>query len=272
MKKGFLQGLIYFILFVVVTVMLFKNSALYGLGFLVLCMGVFCYSKRAAIFSMFGRTSYAKGDMQNGLAWFRKAYKSGVAKPQTIISYAYLLLKTGNIKDSEDILESLSRTKLETSDKMILKSNMALVQWKKSNLDDAISMLEEVIKSYETSNIYGSLGYMLIQKGDLDKALEFNLKASDYNSSNTIIMDNLGQTYYLKGNYDRAVEIYENLMESNPSFPDAYYNYALVLKAKDEFEKALETAKKALTYELSFLSTITKSQIDNLIDELEVLR
>jgi tetratricopeptide (TPR) repeat protein len=148
---------------------------------------------------------------------------------------------------------------------------MSLVQWKKGNLDEAINILEDVIKNYETTNVYGSLGYMLIQKGDLDKALEFNLRASDYNSSNSIIMDNLGQTYYLKGNYDKAVEVYANLMESNPTFPDAYYNYALVLKSKNEFSKALEIAKKALNYELSFLSTINKSQIDNLINELQNL-
>lgn len=154
---------------------------------------------------------------------------------------------------------------------MVLKSNMALVQWKKGNLDEAINTLEEVIKKYETSNIYGSLGYMLIQKGDLDKALEFNLKASEYNSSNAIIMDNLGQTYYLRGNYDKATEIYENIMETNPTFPDAYYNYALVLKARKEYSKAIEIAKKALNYQLSFLSTITRQQIDSLISELEDL-
>lgn len=271
MKSGFFNSIIYFILFVVIAVIVFKNNVLFGFGILFLFIGIFLYSKRATIFALIGRTSYAKGNLQDALTWYKRAYKSGVAKPQTKVSYAYLLLKTGNIEDAESTLESLSRRKLETNDRMVLNSNMALVQWKKGNLDEAINLLEEVIKSYETSNIYGSLGYMLIQKGDLDKALEFNLKASEYNSSNAIILDNLGQTYYLKGNYDKAVEIYENLMESNPSFPDAYYNYALVLKARSEFSKALDTAKKALNYELSFLSTITRPQIDNLVNELENL-
>ncbi|HHV96555.1 MAG TPA: tetratricopeptide repeat protein [Clostridiaceae bacterium] len=270
MAGGF-SGLIYFILFVVIMVMVFKTNVLAGLALLLVITVFYLYAKRAAIFAFIGRIAYGKGSMQDALKWFERAYKTGVAKPQTIVSYGYLLLKSGNIEEAENILERLSRRSLSENDRMVLKSNMALVQWKKGNLDEAISTLEEVIKKYETTNIYGSLGYMLIQKGDLDKALEFNLKASEYNSSSPIIMDNLANTYYLRGNYDKAAEIYENLMESNPTFPEAYYNYALVLKAKKEYTKALETVKKALNYQLTFLSTITKSQIDNLISELENL-
>jgi tetratricopeptide (TPR) repeat protein len=265
------SSFIYVILFIAAAVMVFRTNIWLGLIFALVVIGVFLYVKRAAIFAMIGRTAYGQGNMENALEWFRRSYKTGVAKPQTVVSYGYLLLKSGNIEDAEHILDILSRRKLSENDRLVLNSNMALVQWKKGNLDEAINTLEEVIKNYETTNIYGSLGYMLIQKGDLDKALEFNLKASDYNSSNAIIMDNLGQTYYLRGNYDKAVEIYENIMESNPTFPDAYYNYALVLKARKEYLKALETAKKALDYKLSFLSSITKEQIDNLIEELENL-
>lgn len=265
------SSFIYVILFIVAAVMVFKTNFWLGLISTLVIIGVFLYVKRAAIFALLGRTAYGQGNIKNALEWFHRAYKTGVAKPQTIVSYGYLLLKSGNIEDAEHILDILSRRRLNENDRAVLKSNMALVQWKKGNLDEAINTLEEVIKSYETTNIYGSLGYMLIQKGDLDKALEFNLKASDYNSSNAIIMDNLGQTYYLRGNYEKATEIYENIMESNPKFPDAYYNYALVLKAKKEYPKALETVRKALDYQLSFLSTITKEQIDNLIGELENL-
>ena len=270
MAGGF-SSLIYFILFVVIMVMVFKTNVLAGLIFVLVVTGFYLYIKRAAIFAFIGRMAYGKGNMQDALKWFEKAYKTGVAKPQTIVSYGYLLLKSGKIEDAENVLDRLSRRRLSENDRMVLRSNMALVQWKKGNLDEAISTLEEVIKKYETTNIYGSLGYMLIQKGDLDKALDFNLKASEYNSSSAIIMDNLGHTYYLKDNYDKAAEIYENIMESNPSFPEAYYNYALVLKAKKEYSKALETVKKALNYQLTFLSTITKSQIDSLISELENL-
>lgn len=269
MQKGIWGNILAFIMFVVLTVVIFKANILYGFIFLLAILLVFIFIKRAAILALIGRTNYFKGNIEKGLAWFEKAYKTGVAKPKTIVSYAYLLLKSGNIKDSEKILENLLRSRLQTDDRMLAKSNMALVQWKKGELDTAIETLEEVISDFETTNIYGSLGYMLIQKGNLDKALEFNLKAYDYNSSNAVILDNLGQTYYLRKEYDKATDIYKNLMEQNPSFPEAYYNYGLVLKAKNNNEEALEMAKKALNYKISFLSTIKKENIDKLIENLE---
>ena len=269
MQKGIWVNILVFIVFVIVTVIIFKANILYGLIFLLAVLILFTFIKRAVILAIIGRTNYFKGNVEKGLAWFEKAYKTGVAKPNTIVSYAYLLLKSGNIKDSERVLENLLRTHLETNDRMLAKSNIALVKWKKGELDNAIETLQEVIRDFETTNIYGSLGYMLIQKGDLDKALEFNLKAYDYNSSNTIILDNLGQNYYLRQEYDKAADIYKNLLEQNPSFPEAYYNYGLVLKAKNENEKALEMAKKALNYKISFLSTIKKENIDELIEDLE---
>ncbi len=269
MKKGIWVNVLVFIVFVVLTVVLFKTNVFFGLIFLLAIIILLLFTKRAAVLAFIGRTNYFKGNIEQGLAWFEKAYKTGVAKPKTIISYAYLLLKSGNIEDSERILENLLRSRLETDERMLAKSNKALVEWKKGNLDNAIETLEEVISDFETTNIYGSLGYMLIQKGDLDKALEFNLKAYDYNSLNTVILDNLGQTYYLRQEYDKAAEIYKNLLKEEPSFPEAYYNYGLVLKAQNENEKALEMAKKALNYKISFLSTIKKENIDSLIAELE---
>jgi tetratricopeptide (TPR) repeat protein len=269
MEKGFLKNILIIVAFIIATVVLFRTNALYGFLFLLAVILLFLFLKRGAILALIGRTYYYKSNMEKSLTWFERAYKTGVAKPQTVASYAYLLLKSGKIQEAENILEILLRLNLSEDNRMMAKSNMALVQWKKGYLDEAIATLEEVIKVYETSNIYGSLGYMLIQRGNLDKALEFNLKAYDYNSENAIILDNLGQVYYLKQDYDKAHELYEKLMAKEPSFPEAYYNYALLLKAKGEYEKALEKAEKALNYKLSFLSTIQKDDIDILINELK---
>ncbi len=269
MGKGFLKNLLLFAVIIIIAIVLFRAGTIYGFVFLLAVIIFLLFIRRTVIYSFLGRTSYFNGDIEKAIAWYKKAYKTEKAKPPTVASYAYLLLKSGNLSEAETILDRLLRSRLSKDERLMAKSNMALVQWKKGDLDEAIETLEEVIESYETSNIYGSLGYMLIQKGDLEKALEFNLKAYEYNSENAVIQDNLGQTYYLMRDYDKATDIYEKLMEKEPSFPEAYYNYALLLKAKGENEKALQTVKKALNYKLTFLSTIQKEDIDKLINELE---
>jgi tetratricopeptide (TPR) repeat protein len=226
------------------------------------------YSLRSSIFSFMGTLKYSRGDIDEAVRWFKKAHETHNTKPRAEISYAYLQLKQGNLEEAESILNSLLSTNLQKDDEMNAKSNLALVLWKKSRLDDAISLMEEVIDNYKTSAVYGSLGYLLIEKGNLDKALAFNLEAYDYNGRNAVIADNLGQTYYSLGEYDKAEELYKNLMSANPSFPEAYYNYALVLEKLGRLQEALETIRKASDYKLSFLSTVTKEEIEAKSEEI----
>lgn len=261
--------LIYLILPLLVIVALFRFSAAAGFAGILVYAGFLLYTLKETAFVLLGSMAYSKGDIEKAIAWFGRANKSGKANPRNSVSYAYLLLKSGKLEDSEKVLNSLLSSSLKQDDRMHAMSNLALVLWKKGELDEAVSMLEEVIKDFKTSNVYGSLGYLLILKGDLEKALEFNLEAYDYNSSNSIILDNLGQTYYLKGEYDRALEIYEKLMQSKPSFPEAYYNFGLVLAKKGDYERALQSMQNALNYRFTFLSTVAKEEITRAIENLE---
>lgn len=264
-KKAF----IHFILPVVVIIASFYYSKILGIAFVIVYIGYLLYMNRVGIYSILGSISYGKGQMDKAIKWFGQAYQSQKAHPKMAVSYAYLLLKNGDIQEPEKILTDLLGKKIDKDSEMIAKSNLALVLWKKGQLDEAIAMLEKVHGEFKTSTIYGSLGYLLIAKGDLDRALEYNLEAYHYNDSNTIILDNLGQTYYLRGEYDKAEEIYHKLMASNPSFPEAYYNYGLLLLAKNEKEQALANMEKALNYQFTYLSTVTREEVETKIGEMK---
>ena len=222
---------------------------------------------RAGMMAMMGKTSYYKGDIDKAIRWFGRAYRTGKAHPQVVTSYAYLQLKQGRVEEAEQVLKGQMNKKLSQDDLNYAKSNYALVLWKKGDLDGAISMLEEIIRDYKTTTLYGSLGYLYIVRGDLEKALEFNREAYEYNNTNAVIQDNLGQTCYMAGEYDKALEIYEKLIPTNPGFPEAYYNYALVLLKRDMPARALANLEKSLKYKLTFLSAITREDIDARIEE-----
>jgi len=262
-----------YIMKVIVPIILIIAASIFnkylGLVCLIAYILLICYTSRSGIYKLIANINYGKGDMHKALHWYRKAYETDNTKVKTAITYAYLLLKEGNFDESEKVFNQIFELKPGQDDKMLAQSDYALLIWKKGDLDRAVSMLEEVIESYKTTSIYGSLGYLLILKGDLDRALEFNLEAYDYNSKNPIILDNLGQTYYLRGEQDKAIEIYEKLMSSNPSFPSAYYNYGLVLLKNGECNKALENMKKALNFKFSPLSAINKGEIEAKIEEIK---
>lgn len=258
--------LLYLLLPVVVIIVLFRTSIPFGLLALAGYIAFSLYNGRAGIYAWKGSQSYAKGDMDAALSWMARASGSGKAKPQVKISYAYLLLKMGKLEEADKELTALLASPVDEDSKMLAKANYALVLWKRNKLDEAVELLEKVMESYRNSTIYGSLGYMLIQQGDLDKALAFNLEAFEYNNANNVILDNLGQTHYLRGEYDKAEELYTRLIPQNPPFPEAYYNYGLVLMKKERYAEAAEAFEKALKYKLTLLSTVTREQIEEQLE------
>ncbi|NJD01619.1 MAG: tetratricopeptide repeat protein [Ruminiclostridium sp.] len=252
---------------VILLIILFSYNSLVGLAALLLAIAFLFYKGRASAFANIGKLKYSGGNIEEALTWFERAYATGKSKPATTTSYAYLLLKTGRLEESETILNKLISSRPDKDNEMLAKSNLALAIWKKGCLDDAIALLEAVINDYKTSAVYGSLGYLLILKGDLEKALQFNLEAYEYNDSNTVILDNLGLVYHLTGQFEKSAEIYEKLMLKNPTFPEAYYNYGLLLSDINQTEKAVEMMEKALNYKLSFLSTIKREDIEQKLEE-----
>jgi len=253
----------------VIIIIAWKINIWLGAAVFLIYLAGLAYYNRPLIYSMIGSRNYMLGKTGEALKWFKKAHETKRAGARISVSYAYILLKNGDLAASEDILRQVINSSPRAEDVPYIKSILALVLWKKGELDNAVDMLEEVIKTYKTTSVYGSLGYLLILQGDLEKALKFNLEAYDYNSSDKIIQDNLAQNYYLLGMYDKAEEIYKPLLESNPSFPEPYYNYGLLLEKTGETGRALEFIKKALDYKFTYLSSITREEVESKIREIE---
>ncbi len=226
---------------------------------------------KSSIYVIKANSAYQKGNTQESINWLEKAYKTRSAKPSIVITFGYLLLKEGHLEESLKIFKEQinSTSKISDNDLYSLKSNYALALWKNGELDRAIAMYEDIFPNYKNTNVYGSLGYFYILKGNLDKALKFNQEAVEYNNTGAVILDNLGQTYYLLGEYQKADEIFKKLMALSPKFPEAYYDYALVLEKLGDKERCLENLKNALNYKPNFLSGVTVEQIEDKLKQVE---
>lgn len=233
--------------------------------------GIMIFGKIACtIYVIKANKAYASSNVQGTIDNLEKAYKTGNAKSNVITTYGYVLLKYGKPNEAMKIFEDQLRSpKLSNKELYDTKSNYALGLWKQGKLDEAIATFEEIIPNYKNTTVYGSLGYLYNLKGDLEKALKFNLEAMDYNNTGTVILDNLGQTYYLIGDYEKANEIFKKLISLNPKFPEAFYDYALVLEKLGDKEKCIEMLKNARLHKINYLSAITEEDIDNKLAELE---
>lgn len=257
------------IIFIVSLIFVFIKSPLMGLLVVLILILIQTYLKRSFIYSVIGNRKFASGDIEGMSAWYKKAISTKNSKLQTKIAYGYLLLKSGHVQEADNLLSEISTSKLPIKDVAQFKMTYSLVKWRLDNLTEAISLLEDVYNTYKCTTVYESLGYLLIIEGDYEKALQFNLEAREYNDSDNVIIDNLGETYYYLHQYDKALEIYEALVPKNPAFAEPYFYYGLLLVEKEDEAKALIMFEKALTFKESFLSNLNHKKIQSEIDKIK---
>lgn len=269
MKSKILIKLILFAAIPILAVyILFRLNTYAGLLGLVAYIGFAAVVNRSLYYRFRGQKDYQKGNLRSAANWFGKAAKSSNTGSQLKVNYGFILLKSGQLAEAEKVLQECVESSKTADEKNLAKSNLALVLWKKGELDNAVTMLQEVISQYKTTAIYGSLGYLMIEKGDLDEALKFNLEACEYNPDNAIILDNLAHLHHLRGEMDKAAEVFKKLIDKAPHFPEAYYDYGRYLDDISQKEEAAEMYRKALTCAFSFNSTITREQVQKCLDDV----
>lgn len=267
-SKSLLTLLLYAAIPFLVIFILFRINIIAGvLGILAYLLAITIINLNF-IYRVKAQMEYGKGNLKEAEKWFKRAANSKKAGTDVLVSYGFILFKEGKLKEGEEIfLKAIDKSKNQ-DERNMAKSNLALVMWKKGDLDKALEMLKEVISEYKTTAVYGSLGYLAIEKGDLDEALKINLEAYEYNSDNAIILDNLAHLYHLRGEMELAEELFDKLIKKEPHFPEAYYDYGKYLEDAGKTDEAAEMYRKALKCTFSFNNTITKEQVQIALNNL----
>lgn len=236
---------------------------------IILVIAVIVIVKRAGIVALFAKNKYRKGDYYGALKIFNVADKIGNLGIGDKILYGYNCLRCGELERAEKAFAvAYMITKPETADRHRVRMLQALLAWKKNDLDTAVEYLEEVYESdFRNTNLYQNLGIMYNLAGDYDKALKFNKEAYDYNSDDDIIVDNLADTYALRGEYEEAAKVYEDLLQREPRFPEAYYGCGEVLIHLGKKQEGIELIEKSLDKPFSFLSIRPKEEIEAMLEK-----
>lgn len=244
-----------------------------GIGVMILCLVAFFLRFKAAFYTLYASRRFQKNH-EDGFKWYQKAYDTGKMNPRTALIYAYLLIRDGYIDRAQRLIVSITSQKKESLTPQNIQAaelNLAIIEWKKGDLKEAISIMEKIYdEGYRSTVCYSNLGLYYILDGKLSRAEELCIEALDFNPSDAGIKDNLGTVYYKQGNLSKAKEVYEELFESSqPTFIECYYNYGLVLEALGEPDLAADYYKKARSCPERYLSTVKLGQVDMAISRIE---
>lgn len=96
-----------------------------------------------------------------------------------------------------------------------------------------------------------NLGAAWHEKGDYEKAIDYNKRAIRLNPNYAVAFNNLGVAYAKQGNFSIAVEYYKKATSIEPDYATAYNNIGVafyrldrLLKAVEYFERAIEADPK----------------------------
>ncbi len=232
------------------------------------------WNRRALILTQLASQAYfVKGDKDSAYKKYQAAYDTGLMTSNCKVSFAAFCLYTEKFDRCRRLLnEVINSSRSLDADRANARHYMAILTWKEGDLDEAITLMEEVHKDFPSTGTYGSLGAFYLEKAKknqvFDEYLDFMLEAYDYNESDKTIVDNLGELYLNLGKYEEAKEVYEKLLVQNQISPVPYYNFGRVLKALGETDRAKEVFEKALGCTFTRSLIVTKEDVEKEIANL----
>lgn len=220
-----------------------------------------------------GKHEEARKKHEEALEQYEKAFSMGFDKPGHLMAYGVLLLRFRRYEEAREAFLKTERNRALTKDeKNQLRINYAVCQWKLGELDSAIDNLKIAMGTSKNGTIYGSLGYMMIEKaiktGDFTEAVAFNEEALDYDDEDPVILDNMGQLNLAMGNKEKALKFFEKAHAKKPAQVDTLYYLAVLSIEKGDREQAKGYLEQAVSGNYSSLCTTTREQAQELLDSL----
>lgn len=219
-----------------------------------------------------GKVEAADAKYQKALECYAKCIAGGNPKPAYLMAYSVLLMRYRRFEEAKEMLRKADKMPISKDEKRKLRINYAICEWKMNRLDEAIELMRSVYLDLKNSIVYGSLGYMLIEKavqtGDFSDAIAFNQEAYEYDEDDAVVLDNMGQMYLRMGEKEKALGYFENAHRIKPKQVDTLYYLAMLYSESGKTAEAKELLDTALRGNFSALCTTSREMAQKLRDSL----
>lgn len=211
--------------------------------------------------------SQQKGETDKAKAAYEQLYGSGKVLSAYIIPWSILLLREGGEANCRKVKEILAKAQkasdMNEERRGQLLLNFAVAEWKLGDTAKAVELLERLHQKSPSGHTYGALGYMYVELGDAQKALDFNLAALAYDDEDAVTLDNLAQTYYrLLGDKEKALEYFTKAHDIKPSQIDTLWFLSRYDLDAGDTAAAIEKLETALEGRFSPLNCKTRADIE----------
>src|SRR5690606_34483101 len=120
----------------------FRFNVLLGIVVAIGLLGFALWTSRSTVFANKAMEASNKGDMKEAIRWIEQAVKANGKQPVVMASYAYLLLRDGQIDKAEKAIKTAEKLDKSGQLKTNTRITRSLILWKQGKIDEAIENLE----------------------------------------------------------------------------------------------------------------------------------
>jgi tetratricopeptide (TPR) repeat protein len=118
--------------------------------------------------------------------------------------------------------------------------NLGSILLQKGQVDKALGHFQNAVEiNRNYLEAHSNLGLALLQKGQMDEAVAHFKKASEIAPNSLSTRYNLGVALFRNGELDEAVAQYRKALEINPNSLETHYNLGLILFKKRQLDEAI---------------------------------
>lgn len=248
----------------------YTKSILLGITLTLFVIFYFITKKMPVILQFRSRKYSFEGDYKTARDILQKAASKSTATDDVKIEYSYILMRTGQFEEAEQILNNILSKSVDNTLRGRAVLQRCLCYYKQDNfseaLEDAYALYNE---GFRSMTLYGLLGYFkVLDNPQSQETFDFCMEAYEYASDDRDICDNLLICYYNRGEYEKAKEISNSVLENNPKFIEAWYHAAQIDVKLGDYESAKEKLDKIEDCNRSYMTTVSVEEVNNLMDEV----
>ncbi|EOU1840151.1 hypothetical protein IZT14_000334 [Clostridium perfringens] len=265
MKISILNTLLNVLAIIFIVFLMIKVSMPTGI-ILLLSFTIFKLTINKHLIYMFkGAKKLRANNLEEALSLYRKAALCNSSNVKTIKTYVFLELKIGSYAEALETLKRIvSKRKFLPEDANQLDLLQAILYWKLNDIKTSLQILDDLkANNFNSLDFYEVYGYVLIQDENFEKAISISNEGLKVDELSQIIRANLGEIFYKIGDIKKACFYFDELIDEFVNFSEPYYFMGIISKEKEDFYKAKELLNKALKYDESILSNLSKNDIEN---------
>jgi Flp pilus assembly protein TadD len=204
-----------------------------------------CTSSNSIAHDNLGVDFVQKGELEAGIAQYRKALEINSADRDARINLGVALFMKGELE--EGIAQYRKVLETDPAD-AVARDDLGNALVKNGKLEEGIAQYRKVLDANPADeDARFNLGVALFTKGDMEGAITQYRKALEIKPADEDALKNLGAALFRKGDLQAAIGCYRQAIKINPRSADTYANLGTAFFQQGAMKQAIDCWQQSLT-------------------------